>query len=85
MQMKHISQFLPHAGAQRREEEEGGPRCQQFRGPGGPMLERKGSATEINEAQFSEEHQSHWCRPQAATQTGPFRQTTTPKMQCAVK
>ncbi len=24
MQMKHISQFLPHAGAQRREEEEGG-------------------------------------------------------------
>lgn len=49
------------------------------------MLERKGSATEINEVQFSEEHQSHWCRPQAATQTGPLRQTTTPKMQCAVK
>lgn len=24
MQMKHISQFLPHAGAQRREEEKGG-------------------------------------------------------------
>lgn len=87
MQMKHISQFLPHAGAQRREEEEGrgGARCQQFRGPGGPMLERKGSATEINEVQFSEEHQSHWCRPQAATQTGPLKQTTTPKMQRVVK
>lgn len=49
------------------------------------MLERKGSATEINEVQFSEEHQSHWCRPQAATQTGPLKQTTTPKMQRVVK
>lgn len=43
--------------------------CQQFRGPRGPILSRKESATEINEAQHSEEHQSHWCRPRAATPT----------------
>lgn len=34
------------------EEEEAGAWCQQFRGPGRPMLERKGSATEINEVPF---------------------------------
>ena len=47
-----------------------GPQCQQFRGPGGPLLERKDLATEINEAMFCEEHESLWCRLQAATQTG---------------
>lgn len=52
---------------------EAAAQCQQFRGPGGPILERKGSATEINEVQFSEELQSHWCRPQAATKTGPHQ------------
>ncbi|TNN84225.1 CDK-activating kinase assembly factor MAT1 [Liparis tanakae] len=68
MQMKRNSQFLPHAGAQRREEEEeeeeeegGGDWCQQFRGPGGRMLDRKDSATEINEVRFGQERQSHRC------------------------
>lgn len=53
--------------------------CQQFRGPGGPILERKRSATEINEVQFSKEHQSHWCRPQAATQTSPSDKPQLPR------
>lgn len=51
------------------------------------MLERKDSATEINEALFSSVKNTSpfWCRLQAATQTAPYRQTTIPKMQCAVK
>lgn len=53
------------------------------------MLERKDSATEINEALFSSVKNTSpfgaGCRLQAATQTAPYRQTTTPKMQCAVK
>lgn len=44
-----------------------GGECQQFRGPRGPILSRKESATEINEARHGEERQSHWCRPRAAT------------------
>lgn len=33
----------------REERKRRGGWCQHFRGPGGPMQERKGSATEINE------------------------------------
>lgn len=43
--------------------------CQQSRDPGGLILGRKRSATEINEVQFSKENQSHCCELQAMTQT----------------
>lgn len=58
MQMKPNWQILLHA--------EG---IQQFRSPGGLILLRERSATEINEGQFSAEQQSQWCRLQSVTQT----------------